>query len=134
MARSQLDRHAQLGATRLDTSREAVLDPFNADAYAFTVFVPGGLARTVQQQAAVRRLLDQERPAFTQARLRFVRPRMRIGIQACIGFDSVVGCWPEGMMLDAAQLGRGTVLGPAPNIDPGPRIGRSRIGPGARIA
>jgi phage tail-like protein len=46
MGRSQLDENAQAGVTRLDVSRESVLDPFNADAYAFTVFVPGGLART----------------------------------------------------------------------------------------
>jgi phage tail-like protein len=134
MGRSQLDASAQLGATRLDVTREAVLDPFNAEAYAFTVFVPGGLARTPQQQAAVRRMLDGERPAWTQAFLRFVQPRMRIGIQASIGFDSVVGCWPEGVLLDRSQLGRATVLGAAPNVDPGPRVGRDRIGPGARIA
>ena len=53
--RSQLDNNAQAGVTRLDTSGAATLDPFNADAYAFTVFVPGGLARTAQQKASVRR-------------------------------------------------------------------------------
>jgi len=134
MGRSQLDDNAQAGVTRLDTSREAVLDPFNSDAYAFTVFVPGGLARTAQQKASVRRLLDQERPAWTQAKLRFVLPRMRIGIQASIGFDAVVGCWPEGVLLNDALLGRATVLSAAPNVDAGPRVGRSRIGPGMRIA
>jgi phage tail-like protein len=134
MGRSQLDDNAQAGVTRLDTSREAVLDPFNADAYAFTVFVPGGLARTAQQKAAVQRLMDQERPAWTQAKLRFVLPRMRIGIQACVGFDAVVGCWPEGVLLNDALLGRATVLSAAPNVDPGPRVGRSRIGAGMRIA
>ena len=134
MGRSQLDSNAQLGITRLDTSREPVLDPFNADAYAFTVFVPGGLARTAQQEAAVQRLLERETPTWAQARLRFVLPRMRIGIQASIGFDSVIGCWPEGVLLDQAQLGRGTVLGAAPNVDPGPRVGQSRIGSGVRIA
>ena len=36
MGRSQLGNTAQLGATRLDLSRAAVADPFNADAYAFT--------------------------------------------------------------------------------------------------
>ena len=98
------------------------------------MFVPGGLARTAQQQAAVQRLLVQESPAWAQAKLRFVLPRMRIGIQASIGFDSVIGCWPEGVLLDSALLGRATVLSAAPNVDPGPRVGRSRIGSGMRIA
>jgi hypothetical protein len=134
MGRSQLDHSARLGATRLDTTRAAVADPFNADAYAFTVFVPGGLARSASAQAAVQRLLDSEKPAWSQAKLRFVLPRMRIGIQASIGFDSVVGCWPEGVLLDAARLGHATVLSAGPNVDAGPRIGQSRVGAETRIA
>jgi len=134
IGRSQLGNNAQLGVTKLDVSEQAVSDPFNATADAFTVFVPGGLARTAQQQAAVQRLLVQESPAWAQAKLRFVLPRMRIGIQASIGFDSVIGCWPEGVLLDSALLGRATVLSAAPNVDPGPRVGRSRIGSGMRIA
>jgi hypothetical protein len=133
-ARSQLDSNAQLGATRLDTSGAANLDPFSVDAYQFTVFVPVGLARTAQEQQSVQRLLTQQIPAWTQAKLRIVRPRMRIGIQASIGFDSVVGCWPEGVLLDQAELGRATVLGAAPNVDPGARVGGSRIGSGMRVA
>jgi phage tail-like protein len=132
MGRSQLDNSARLGATRLDTTRDAVGDPFNADSYAFTVFVPGGLARTASAQGAVQRLLDGEKPAWSKATLRFVLPRMRIGIQASIGFDSVIGCWPEGVLLDAARLGRATVLSAGPDVDPGPRLGQSRVG--VRIA
>ncbi len=134
MGRSQLGTTAQLGATRLDTSRAAVTDPFNADAYAFTVFVPGGLAGSASAKASAQRLIDQQKPAWSQAKLRLVLPRMRIGIQASIGFDSVVGCWPEGVLLDAAPLGRATVLSAAPNVDAGPRLGRERVGPGVRIA
>jgi hypothetical protein len=59
---------------------------------------------------------------------------MRIGIQASIGFDSVVGCWPEGILLDAARLGRATVLSAGPNVDVGPRLGQARVGAAARIA
>jgi phage tail-like protein len=134
MGRSQLGNIAQLGVTRLDTSLAADTDPFNAEAYAFTVFVPGGLARSASAKSSAQRLIDQQKPAWSQAKLRFVLPRMRIGIQACVGFDSVVGCWPEGVLLDAARLGRGTVLSAAPNVDAGPRLGLARIGPGIRIA
>jgi len=59
---------------------------------------------------------------------------MRIGIQASIGFDAVVGCWPEGVLLNDARLGRATVLSAAPNVDRGPRVGQSRIGAAMRIA
>jgi hypothetical protein len=134
MGRSQLGTTAQLGATRLDTTREPVLDPFNDQAYAFTVFAPVGLARTPRDQAALGRMIDQERPAWTQAVLRIVRPRMRVGIQASIGFDSVVGCWPEGVRLDEALLGKATVLSAGSNVDPGPRVGTSLIGPGTQLA
>lgn len=134
MGRSQLGDTAQLGVTRLDTSTAATTDPFNAEAYAFSVFVPGGLARSSAAKASAERLIDQQKPAWAQAKLRFVLPRMRIGIQACIGFDSVVGCWPEGVLLDAARLGRGTVLSAAPNVDAGPRLGQARVGPSVRIA
>lgn len=134
MGRSQLGTSARLGVTRLDATRAATEDPFNAETYAFTVFVPGGLARTDAARSAIQRLLDTEKPAFTQAKLRFVLPRMRIGVQASIGFDSVVGCWPEGVLLDAAHLGRATVLSASPNVDPGPRVGTTHIGAGARLA
>jgi phage tail-like protein len=134
MGRSQLGDTAQAGITRLDTSRAALTDPFNVDAYAFTVFAPGGLARSAAAKASVQRLIDQQKPAWSQAKLRFVLPRMRIGIQASIGFDSVVGCWPEGVVLDAARLGRATVLSAAPNVDTGPRLGQARVGAAARFA
>lgn len=134
MGRSKLDDNAQLGVTRLDLSRQATADPFNADSFAFTLFVPGGLARSAQQKAAIQSVLDRETPAWIQARLRFVAPRMRIGVQASIGFDAVVGCWPEGVRLDAASLGRASVLGPTKNVDRGPRLGRSLIGSGAPLS
>ena len=133
MGRSQLDNTARFGVTRLDTTRDAVRDPFNADAYAFTVFVPGRLARTPREQSAVTRMLAAETPAWAKATIRFVLPRMRIGIQSSIGFDSVIGCWPEGVVLDTARLGRATVLSAGPDVDRGPRVGRSRVGAGMRI-
>jgi phage tail-like protein len=132
MGRSQLGTTARAGVSRLDNSRPPEADPFNDFAYGFTVFVPIGLARSVQQQQAVQRLLAQQKPAFTQATLRVVRPRMRIGIQASIGLDSVIGCWPQGVPLESARLGQASVLSAAKNIDPGPRIGASRLGAGVR--
>jgi phage tail-like protein len=134
MQRSQLDVNAQLGVTTLDTTRAPELDPFNVDAYAFTAFVPGRFGRTARDRLALTRMLAAETPAYVNAVVRFVAPRMRIGIQASIGFDSVVGCWPEGIILGQAQLGRATVLSAGDPVDPGPRIGRTdRIGTTMRL-
>jgi phage tail-like protein len=132
---TKLDHSARVGVTKLDRVRNPQQAPFDANAYAFTVFLPGRFGRTARDRAAVGRMLASETPAYVRAVLRFVEPRMRIGIQASIGFDAVVGCWPEGVVLDTAQLGRATVLGPKDSVDPVPRIGQtSRVGTTMRIA
>jgi phage tail-like protein len=131
----QLDYDAKLGATRLDAPPDPVRAPFAADAFAFTVFIPGRFGRTPRDRAAVGRVLATETPAHARAILLFVEPRMRIGVQASIGFDSVIGCWPHGITLDATTLGRASVLGPGDPVDPVPRIGRtSRVGTTLRLA
>jgi phage tail-like protein len=130
MGRSQLDVNAQMGVTRLDTSRDPERDPFHAKAYAYTAFIPARFARTARERNALRRMIDGETPAYVQANLRFVEPRMRIGVQSSIGFDAVIGCWPEGVVLDSAALGRATVLSSGPEHDTGQRLGvTSRLAP-----
>jgi phage tail-like protein len=128
LSRSQLGQTAQLGATRLDTSRNPLLDPFNAAANRFSLFLPARFVATGPQRAQLGRLVDEHRPADALASIVPVHARMRIGIQASIGFDTVIGCWPSGVTLDAAQLGRGTVLS---GEGPGPRA--SRIGKSLRL-
>jgi hypothetical protein len=52
-----------------------------------------------------------------------------------IGFDSVVGCWPEGASLDVhSRLGRATVLGPGHDGGPAFAVGtESRVGTTTRL-
>ncbi|MGK7865367.1 phage tail protein [Falsiroseomonas sp. E2-1-a4] len=130
MGRSQLDRTAQTGVTRLDTTRDPLRDPFHRSAHQVTVFVPAHAVRDRPSRGALDRLLRDNLPAQVQARVEPVHPRMRIGVQASIGFDSVVGCWPSGIALGQAVLGRATVLPaavPPPSLPP--RIGRdARLG------
>ncbi|MEX2631480.1 MAG: phage tail protein [Tistlia sp.] len=137
LGRSQLDGTAQAGATRLDAVRDPLRDPFHRDAHRFSLFVPAHAVATPQARGALRRLLAENIPAHVEARIVPVAPRMRIGIQASLGFDSVVGCWPpslagEGFALGAVELGRASVLPGA--AGPGglpPRLGRdSRLRPG----
>jgi hypothetical protein len=117
-----------LGATRLDTSRNPLLDPFNAAANRFSLFVPARHVATGPQRAQLGRLVDEHRPADALALIVPVHARMRIGIQASIGFDTVIGCWPSGVTLDAARLGRGTVLSSDER-----RSGTARIGKTLRL-
>jgi phage tail-like protein len=131
----QLDTTGGLGTTKLATPLDEQRTPFTVDAYAFTAFIPSRFGRTARDRAALKTMLAGETPAYVRAVLRFVHPRMRIGIQSSIGFDSVVGCWPEGVILGNALLGRATVLGPGDPTAPVPRIGRtSRVGTTMRLA
>jgi len=128
--RSQLDRVAQVGVTRLDALRDPLRDPFHRDAHRLSVFVPAHAVATPQARAAFARLVVENAPAHVKTQLVPVFPRMRIGIQASLGFDSVVGCWPPGLAggdfaLGSVQLGRTSVLPGA--AGPGgmpPRLGR----------
>jgi len=128
LKRSQLDSTAQLGVTKLDTTANPLLDPFNRDANRFSVFLPARLGADSRERGWIARLIEDHRPAQAAAQIIYVHPRMRIGVQASIGFDSVVGCWPSGVTLDEARLGRATVL---PSGNPGGP--QARIGKTARL-
>jgi hypothetical protein len=74
-----------------------------------------------------------ERPAHVAYQIVYVEPRFRIGIQSMIGFDSAIGCYPDGgVRLNEARLGRATVLG---GDDPSDSlaVGRARVGTTTRI-
>src|SRR5262249_18693314 len=71
----------------------------------FTVFLYRGHGDDEQSLAAVRALLDREKPAHTIYDLCVIQPRLRIGFQAQVGIDTVVGGAPF------YPPGVGTVLG-----------------------
>lgn len=129
--RSRLDETAQLDTTALNTTQDPVRDPFHYFAHKFTVFLPAACVSRPDRLRLVRRLIDAEKPAPTQYTLTPVYPRFRIGVQSMIGFDAVVGRYPEDMVLTeegAAPLGHSAVLGGAEPERPS-RLGRrSRIG------
>ncbi|SMF03060.1 phage tail protein domain-containing protein [Tistlia consotensis] len=138
LGNSQLDATARADVTRLDVTRDPLRGPFHVDAHRASLFVPAHAVATPQGRGALNRLLAEQLPAHVKAQLVPVAPRMRIGIQASLGFDSVVGCWPpslsgDGFALGAVTLGRASVLPGAGG--PGglpPRLGRdSRLRPGA---
>jgi phage tail-like protein len=80
-------------------------DPFGAAmfedvAYRFCVEAHAGELTRPGALAAVRAVIAREKPAHTVCELCIVHPRMRVGSQAHVGIDSVIGAPPE------AQLGR----------------------------
>lgn len=141
--RLQLDVHASLDRVQLIDSGTPLHDPFDKYAHQFTVFVAAGEA----QRPILERIIDMARPAHTQGVLNLIQPRFRIGIQATIGVDTLIGDYPQGVVLThqaatttaatgGSKLGYDTILGQSPD-EAGPptlRVGTtSRIGSGTLI-
>lgn len=135
-SRSQLDENAQLDATQLKTWHDPRRDPFHAYAHRATAFLPAGRAPTEGARRAVRMLVELERPAHVQLDIRWVEPRMRVGVQSMIGYDAVVGGYPAPhIAVNESLLGRATVVARAPNqgntmrVDDDARVGTTtRLG------
>jgi phage tail-like protein len=132
--RSRLDGNARVERTQLITSKDPQRDLFHHYAHRFTVFVPAWVERAPSYRRGLLNLLRADSPADAQATLRYVAPRFRIGVQATIGFDAVVGCYPQGVHLGDTALGPASVLsGPPGRTGDEPAVGRTlRIG-GARL-
>lgn len=103
-------------------------------AHRFTVLVPAALAPEPAQRRALQRLIEAEKPAHTDYHLCFVDSRMRVGFQARLGIDSIVGGPPEPMALGETVLGLGTSLGQGEGEEEVSRIGKqARLGSGLVI-
>lgn len=116
-SRSVLGHGFRVGGATDDRS-VSPLDPnhdgataFDTNAHRFTVLIPQPLG--AEQWAAVRHLLDTERPAHTMYELCTVDAGMRAGSGLHLGISSIVG--PTGAFERAVTgrslLGRGTLLG-----------------------
>jgi hypothetical protein len=129
--RSQLDVNAQAGRTQLISTQDPYRDPFHVYAHRFSVFVPASVGRSDAARKGLENLLNAESPAHTIHTIEYVEPRFRVGIQSMIGLDSVIGRYPEGVTLNATQLGSNSVLSgagrPALTAGEAARIGTSTI-------
>lgn len=130
--RLQLDRFSRIGEFQLVDSGDPLRDPFLVHAHQFSVMVP--LRRGADagaERRALERIIEVSKPAHTKAELHLIEPRMRIGTQAFIGIDTVVGEYPSGVVAGKGSLGRDTVLGPPQDEEKPPAMrvgGRSRVG------
>ncbi len=128
--RSQVAVTAQADGTQLISTQDPYRDPFHVYAHKFSVFVPAWYLQSERHRRGLENLLSAEKPAHAQYQLVGVAPRFRIGVQSMIGFDSVVGRYPEGVTLDETPLGWASVLGESPGARGGPSL---QIGRQARI-
>lgn len=88
--------------------------PLYADAaYRFCVVVDRYRVDDPALMAELRRIIDREKPAHTDYRIEAVSPDMRIGLQARVGIDSIVGGEAPAWRADLAALGLDTQLPPS---------------------
>ena len=100
-------------------------------AHGFPVYIPTRRCLDDTQRQTIRRIVEMAKPAHTDAHVEIAEPLFRIGVQARVGVNTLVGRYPEGVTLDVDELGTATVLGPseAESLPPTLTIGvRSRIG------
>ncbi len=122
------------GAVGTDDDPAGVADDdgsaFATHAHRFTVLVPQPL--TAEQDAAIRHILDTERPAHTTYEMCTVAAGMRVGSGLHVGISSMVG--PTGafasLVLDRGVLGTDGILGRPTTgvaVEAG-RVGSARVG------
>jgi phage tail-like protein len=136
MQRLEVGVNSCIGDFQLIDYGDPSLDLFNAYAYKFLVVVPRWPGATASDEQALQQIIQLAQPAFTVGQLQWAEPRMRVGLQAFIGVDTVIGKYPLGVIEGEGQLGYNTVLGnpSEEKIKPPLRLGRtSRIGCGTRM-
>lgn len=144
VGRLQLGEFAREGEVRLVSTGDPERDLFHEFAHRFRVFVPSSWVRTKTDEEMLRRALNAEKPAHTSFDLCLVEPRLRVGLQATVGVDTVIGAQPVARLActhedaDAPpsrpprnRLGYDMILGAAPGDQPTFRVGReTRAGVG----
>jgi hypothetical protein len=100
---------------------------FTDAAHRFAVFLPAYRATQPALVAEARRVIEAEKPAHTGYDLCLIEADMRVGFQARVGIDTIVGGPPDALRLGSAVLGlRGTLpppLGDATRVGQNARVG-----------
>jgi phage tail-like protein len=102
---SHLSRGDDFGAALF----EDIAHRFCVEIYCADLVRPGALRD-------VRETLEREKPAHTVYSLRVIEPRMRVGVQARVGVDTIVGQGPAFAQI-GVPLGTGTLGGEAAPCD-----------------
>ena len=103
--------HAIVGESRPQTAAEFGAPLADDYAHLFTVMVPAAQVPLASQRQALRDLIEAEKPAHTDFQLCLVEPRMRVGVQARVGIDSIVAGPGPALRLGSGSLGHESYLG-----------------------
>jgi phage tail-like protein len=77
---------------------------FASTAHRFSVIVPAAARVDEATRGLITSVVEAERPAHTAFHLCFIDPRLRVGLQARIGLDTVVALEPEPLALDERSV------------------------------
>lgn len=128
MNRLQIGTNSIIGGFQLIDYGDPKLDLFNKYAYQFLVVVPRWPGASDADQQSLEQIIEMAKPAHTVGQFQWAEPRLRIGLQALIGVDTVIGKYPVGVIEGQGKLGYDTVLG-TPGKASGMEVGRrSTIG------
>ena len=130
MDRLHIGSNSNIGAFKLVDFGDPNLDLFNQYANRFLVIVPRWAGAGDSDFQNLQQVVEMAKPAHTVAELQWAEPRFRVGIQAFLGVDTLIGQYPLGVVEGKGSLGYDTVLGvPGEQSRPGFQIGRSaRVG------
>ena len=123
MRRMQLDHFSSVGEVRLLDVPDPYRDPFHFYAHRFTLAVQARGSDDPETLAAhAEHILSLVAPAHCLAEVAVVLPRMRVGVQATIGIDALVGGAPDPQPLGTSRLGHAAVVAGDPH-QVGDRLG-----------
>lgn len=123
--RLQLDENAEIGAVRLIDIPDDRHDPFHFYAHRYSLIVRARRHDDVEDLAErAAHIVSLIAPAHTAAEICVVSPQLRVGIQATLGIDALVGTAPDPVPLGTGRLHQALTLSGDPTR-PGPRLGRS---------
>jgi phage tail-like protein len=89
---------------------------FASTAHRFSVIVPPRHGLDDDMRALVTEVVAAERPAHTAFHVCFTEPKLRVGVQARVGVDAIVGAGPDPMVLgEAGVLGTDARLADVPH-------------------
>lgn len=115
---------ATLDYSHLITNQDFGAPLFDDLAHQFNVQVYRSHLGCAGTLSKIKAVIEREKPAHTAYHLCIIEPRLRIGFQARVGIDAVVGGQRGQMKLDEAMIGEETALGG----EASGRIGDSRVG------
>jgi phage tail-like protein len=112
-ARLQVGVSSQIGSFRLTNSPDPASEPFDWGANQFSVLFPANPYTFSDISTQIQKVVDREKPAYTQSSLCPIFARLRVGIQATLGVDAYVGKVNKMILGKLATLSYDSVLAPS---------------------